>query len=106
MAMQFGHKRLAKTHDFVVRLTFWVEVSTALAASHGQTSQAVLEGLLETEELEHAQGYRRVETDATFIRANRIVELHPVATINTYIAVIILPAYPEQYCTIWLCHSF
>ena len=54
VAVQLGHEALAEAHDFHVALAVGVEVGAALAAAHGQGGQAVLEGLLEAEELQDA----------------------------------------------------
>ena len=55
MAMEFDHQRLAETHHFAIRLALGVEVRAALCPSHRQRGQAVLEGLLEAEELQDRQ---------------------------------------------------
>jgi hypothetical protein len=47
-------KRLAEAHDLAVALALGIEVRPALAGAHRQAGQAVLEGLLEREELEDA----------------------------------------------------
>ena len=56
MAIQFGHEGLAEAHHFVIGLALGIEVGAALAAAHRQPGQAVLEGLLEGQELQHAFG--------------------------------------------------
>ena len=62
MTLKLSHERLAKTHDFGVRLTLGVEVCTALCAAHGQAGQRVLENLLKAKELDDRQVHRGVET--------------------------------------------
>ena len=44
--IQLAHKRLTETHHLVVALATDREVGTALAATHRQCGQRVLEGLL------------------------------------------------------------
>ena len=48
MAVEFGHKALAKPHDFCVRFAARVKVCPALAAAHWQASEGVFEGLLKS----------------------------------------------------------
>ena len=50
---EFQHERLAETHDLCVRLAYRVEVCSTLGTTHRQRRQGILEGLLESEELEH-----------------------------------------------------
>src|ERR1700675_1358686 len=45
--LQFGHEALAEAHYFVVALALGIEIRTALAATHGQRSERVLEHLFE-----------------------------------------------------------
>ena len=47
VTVKFGHKALAKTHNFRVRFAFRVKIAAALAAAHGQGCKAVFKGLLE-----------------------------------------------------------
>ena len=56
VAEQLGHERLAETHDFVVALALGIEVAAALAAAHHDRRQAVLEDLLEGQELQQRRG--------------------------------------------------
>ena len=50
---ELKHEGLAETHDFSVALANGVEVRATLTTAHGQRGQSILEGLLETEELQH-----------------------------------------------------
>ena len=76
---QLGHERLAETHDFGIGLALRVEVGAALAAAHRQAGQAVLEALLEAEELDDALVHARVETQTALVGADRGVELDAVS---------------------------
>ena len=67
VAIELGHEGLAEVHDLVVGLALGVKVGAALAAAHGKGGQAVLEDLLQTQELEHTQGDRRVKAQAALV---------------------------------------
>ena len=84
VAMQFAHHRLAEAHHFVGALAARVEVRAALGAAHRQAGEAVLEDLLEAEELEDALGDRGMEAQAALVRADGVVELHPPGAIDAY----------------------
>jgi hypothetical protein len=62
VAPQFGHEALAETHHFIVALALGVEIAAAFATAHGQGGEAVLEGLLEAQELQDAEVHAGVET--------------------------------------------
>ena len=96
MAIELGHIALAEAHHFMIALALGVEVRAALAAAHGQAGQRVLERLLEREELQHAFGDGGVETDPALIGADRVVILHPPATLHADLALIVFPAHPER----------
>ena len=72
-----------------------VEVRAALAAAHGQGGQAVLEGLLEAEELQDALIDRRMEAQAALVGADGAVELDAVAAVHLNLALIIDPRHTE-----------
>ena len=84
-------------HYFVIGLAFRVEVRAALAAAHRQRRQAVFEGLLEGEELQNAQVYRRVETDAAFIGADRAVHFDAVAFVDLDLPLVVEPRNAEHH---------
>ena len=79
----------------MIGLALGVEIGAALAAAHGQASQAVLEGLLEGEELEHAFGDAGVKADAALVRADGVVVLHAPAALDADVALVVLPADAE-----------
>lgn len=75
----------------MIGLPLGIEVLSALASAHGQPGQAVLEGLFEGEQLEYAFGDAGMETNTAFVRADRIIVLHPPAALHADIAFIIFP---------------
>lgn len=79
----------------MVALALGIEIRPALAASHWQAGQSILEGLLEGEELENAFRHRRMETNAALIGPDRIVVLNAPSALDADIAVIVLPADAE-----------
>src|SRR5262249_13826850 len=58
VAVELGHHRFAEAHHLAVRLPFRIEIGAALRAAHRQARQAVLQNLLEAEELEDRQVHR------------------------------------------------
>jgi len=52
MTIEFGHEGLTKPHHFPIGLTFWIEVSAALAAPDGKAGERIFKSLLETEKLQ------------------------------------------------------
>ena len=103
--MQLDHQRLAETHDLTVRLALGIEVGTTLGATHRQTGQAVLEDLLEPQELEHAEIHGRVEAQSALVGADAVVELHTPCAVGTDFTVIILPGHAEDDDPIRLGHT-
>ena len=95
MAIQLCHKCLTELHHLVVALATDREVRSALAATHRQRGECVLESLFEAEELQNAQVYRRVESQSTLIRADGAVELHAVAQVHLYLALVVDPGHTE-----------
>ena len=60
-------KALAEAHNLSVGLALRVEVGAALAAAHGQRGKAVLEDLLEAQELDDAQVDGRMQAQAALV---------------------------------------
>ncbi len=77
MTKQFSHKGLAESHDFIVGLTFGIEIGSAFGSAHGQGGEGVLENLLKPEELEDAEIHGGMEAKTALIGPNGIVELDP-----------------------------
>ena len=96
MAEQLGHEGLAEAHDLHVGLALRVEVAAALAAAHGQRGEAVLEDLLEAEELDDAEVHRRVQAQAALVGADGAVELHAETAVHLNLAVIVDPRHAEH----------
>ena len=95
MAIKLGHEGLAEAHHFVIRLALGIEVGAALAAAHGQAGQAVLEGLLEGQELQHAFGDGGMEADAALVGTDGVVVLHPPAALHADVVLVVFPADAE-----------
>ena len=95
VAVQLGHKALAEAHHFHVALAVGVKVRAALAAAHGQGGQAVLEGLLEAQELQDALIDRGMEAQAALVGADGAVELHAVAAVHLHLTGIVHPRHTE-----------
>ena len=96
MAIELGHEGLAEVHDLVVGLALGVKVGTALAAAHGKGGQAVLEDLLQAQELEHTQGDRRVKAQTALVGSNGRVELDTIAAVDLDLALVIDPGDTEH----------
>ena len=96
MTAQFRHEALAETHHLRVGLAARAEIGTALATAHGQRREAVLERLLEGEELQDAEVHAGVEADAALVRADRAVHLDPVTFVDLDVAGIVHPRNAEH----------
>ena len=105
VAVQGGHEALAETHDLGVGLAGGIEVGTALGAADGQTGQAVLEGLLETEELNDAFVHVLLEAQAALVGADSAVELAAPAAVGVPLTVVIAPHNTEGEHTLGLDHA-
>ncbi len=95
VAIQLRHKGLAETHDFRLALSARIEIGTALCAAHGQCGQAVLEGLLESEELHDGKVDGGMEAKAALVRPDRSVVLNTIATVDMGLSGIVHPSYTE-----------
>ena len=100
VAMQLGHETLAKAHDLMIAFPFRIEIRSALTPAQRQAGERILEGLLESQKLEHAFVYARMKADPTLVWSDGIVVLHSPATLDANILIVILPADPETYDTI------
>src|SRR6185436_12904832 len=85
---QLGHEGLAETHHLAVGLALGVEVAAALAAAHRQRGEAVLEHLLEGEELEDAEVDAGVEAQAALVRPQRAAHLDAEAAVYLDVAAV------------------
>jgi hypothetical protein len=68
VAGELSHERRAEAPDLAIRLALRVKVRASLPSAHGQSSQRILESLLEPEEFEDRQIDARVETETTLVR--------------------------------------
>ncbi len=103
--VKLGHESLAEAHNLALTLALGVEIGTALAATHGQTGQTVLEHLLEGEELQHRLVDRGMEANTALVGANRIVLLYTEAPVDADLAVVVFPHYPEGHDTVRFGHT-
>ena len=94
--IQFVHERLAEPHHFVVALALGIEIGAALAAAHRERRQAVLEHLLEGQELQHAEVDRRMEPQAALVGADGAVHLDAEAAVDLHLAAVVDPRHAEH----------
>ena len=73
-----------------------VKVAAALAAAHRERSEAVLESLLKSEELENAEVYAAVEAQAALVRAEGAVHLHAISLVDVNLSKIVGPGNSEH----------
>jgi hypothetical protein len=95
VALELGHEALAEAHDLSIGLAVGIEIGAALTAAHGEGSEAVLEGLLEAEELHNGEIYVGCEAETSLVGADRAVELYAEATVYLNLTVAIHPGYAE-----------
>jgi len=93
---ELAHEGLAEPHDLHVALALRVEVRTTLAATHREGRQAVLEDLLESQELEDAEVDARVKPEAALVRTDRAVHLDTVAAVDLHVARVVDPRHAEH----------
>ena len=96
MPRQLDHQGMAEAHDLAVGLVLGIEVGPALAAAHGQRREAVLQHLLEAQELQHAERHRRVEAHPPLVRPDRVVELDSPRAIRADVPATVLPRDAEN----------
>ncbi len=106
IAPEFIDKSLAEAHDFGIALSNGVEISTTLTTAERQHGQAVLEDLLEAQELQHGDVNGLVETETTFVGAEGGVVLDTVAEVRLDFAIAVNPSHAEREDTIRLDESF
>ena len=106
VAPQFQHECLAETHYFCIWLTAWREVRSTFTTTHRKSSQWVLEGLFECQELQNSQVYRAVETDTAFVRADSVVVLYTVTHVGLDVTFVVHPSDAELVYAIWNTQTF
>ena len=94
-APEFKHECLAETHDFGIALSNGVKVGSALGTAHRKGRKGILEGLLETEELEHGRCYCLMEAKSSFVGADGAVELHTVSKVGLDFTFVVNPSDAE-----------
>ena len=95
VTIELGHEALAEPHDLRVGLAGGIEVGAALAAAHGQAGQAVLEGLLEAQELHNGLVHVGSETEAALVGTDGAVELYAERAVHLHLTGIVDPGHPE-----------
>jgi hypothetical protein len=100
--IELAHKALAKSHDLKVGFTVGIEVGASLGSSDSLSGESVLEDLLEAEKFDDAEVHARMKTQATLVRSERRVELHPESPVDTNGACVINPGNPEHDLSFWL----
>jgi len=102
VAPEFIHEGLAETHDFSIALSNGVEISTTLTTAERQHGQAVLENLLETEELQHGLVHLGVETETAFVSTEGGIVLDTITEVHLGLTLIVNPNNAELEDTIGL----
>ena len=92
---KLGHQALAEAHDLGVRTSLGVKVTSALAAAHRQTGQAVFEGLLKCEELDDRQVDAGMQPQTALVRTDGRVKLHSPGAVDLGFAMVVLPGNTE-----------
>ena len=95
MTLELGHEALAETHDLGVGLAVGIEIGAALTAAHGEGGEAVLEGLLEAQELHNGEVDVGSEAETALVRTDGGVELYAETAVYLDLAVTIDPGYTE-----------
>ena len=106
MAVKFRHKTLAKTHNFVIALSFRIEIRSAFASADRKPRKRIFQNLFEPEKFNHGKIDGRMKTQTALIGADRTVELNAIPFIDVYNAVIVYPRDPEQYGAFRLYETF
>src|SRR5690554_4437554 len=106
MTVKLGDKGLAELHDFVVGLSFGVEVGTTFTTTHGQRGETVFQNLLKSQKFKNTQVHRCVKTNAPLVRTDGTVHLHPETTVNLHFTAIIQPGHPKHNHPLGFGHTF
>lgn len=95
---------MAEAHYLAIGFTLGVEAGPTFGRPQGQSGQAVFEGLFKAEKFQYAQVEIPVESQASFVGANGIIELHPVSPVCSDIALVVMSAHAKAYNSVGLCH--
>ena len=90
--MKLWQKRITSLSLF----PFGIEIRSALAAAHGEGGEAVLEDLLEREELQDAEGDGRMEAEAALVRPDGAVHLNAEAAVDVDLPLVVHPRDAEH----------
>jgi len=99
---ELEHERLAESKHFSIRLSFGVKVGSSFSSPHWQTGQGVLEDLLKSEELDYALVHGRVESQATFVWTDSLIELASESSVDLHVTIVIHPRNSELENTLGL----
>ena len=91
MLPQLTHKRHTKPPNLIIALPLGVEIRSTLATTHVQARQRILEDLLKSQELQHAQVDAVVEAQTALVGAQGRVVLHAVAAVDLDGAAVVFP---------------
>ena len=94
--LELGHEGLAEAHDLGVGLALGVEVGSSLSSSDGEGGEAVLEDLLESEELQDGQVDGGVEPEPALVGSDGGVELDAVSAVDLHLSVVVDPRDAEH----------
>ncbi len=96
VAEQLGHERLAEAHDLQVALALRIEIRASLAPAHRQCGQRVLEGLLESQELENARVDARMKAQPSLVGSDGAVHFDSKTAIDADLVLVVDPRHPED----------
>src|SRR5690606_29552833 len=96
VAVELRHEALAEPHDLRLAAAARVEVRSPLAAPQRHARQAVLERLLEPEELDDAEVHGGVEPEPALVRSQGAAELHPETAVDLHLTRVVLPGHAEH----------
>ena len=94
--LELSHEGLAEAHDLAVGLALGVEVGSSLSSSDGEGGEAVLEDLLETEELQDGQVDGGVEPESALVGSDGGVELYAVSAVDLHLSGVVDPGDAEH----------
>lgn len=87
---------ISRNDDLTIGAAAGVKVRPALPSPDRQAGQRILEYLLEAKKLDDPKVHRRIESDAALVRPERGVEVHPEASVNLDLVLVVNPRYAED----------
>ena len=106
MSVKLCHKALAECHDLSVRFSLRVKIGTAFTAADRKSGKRIFKYLFKSKEFNNAQVNRRMQTEASLIRADSTVELNTETCIYMYLSLIINPGNAEHNLSFRINQSF